>query len=1088
MNRTVLWCTLLFVGLMVAVPAIQLAVEPKPAEAVTRYFTLGIDLQGGTSLVYEVGSGRDLKDIIRILKDRVDPTGTKNYRISPRVGGKRIEVVMAGVDPEEVRAVKRLISRNGVLAFRILADPKDVGNYEELARRRLDGVEATDKKYEWIPLKYNSTSTWYQAARFLGYPTDKRSRKALVSREEAMKKFANGGVIYVIHPVGAAIRLGAKTLVVSDRQDEPETAAEKPAPDQEQQEQAAQDQPQTDPAADSAAGPEGLGAGVADIEVLVLRDTPPVGGDDFSRTGKDMRNASPIISFTMKNTARPRLAALTRKNVKKRMAIVLDGKVTSAPTIKSELRGGGIIEGYDSPKERDEVLSVLQSGTLDVPLTLLSERTLGPELGKDNIARGLRASLYSLSVVLVFMAAYYLAAGLVADIAVLLNLLIVILIMHGMQGVWTLPGIAGLILTVGMSVDANVLIFERIREELSRGSSVRLAIRNGYSRALPAIFDGNLTTFLTGVILVWFGNPEVKGFAIVLCIGLATSMFTALLVTRAVFELLQGAGLLGKMRMAPRLVKAGNINFTRIAKVAFVVSIILVVASVVGSIKVGQEKYGLGFRGGTALELKFSEQMGIEDVRRRVAELDTGTVITFTMAEATDLQELRDKITGLGPQYASAIVTEVKLSEKDNTERNFRVQVFNIDGARAVADISAALKLAGEPRSKKAADLGMGYAKAVVQPMRYVGEVKQDLRYSIQVMSDQDDIVKQTLRQEFKDVLEVSELQVKVDTRILTKERVLQMQNAPLAGAEASTSKLILSEYLKYVGALESTVELVGQGTTAQQIGKDIDHYLQQQEPDKVAFLREVRLAPDAEKRPGGYSKFIVYVYDVIRTTDQKQAEALKDSWQKTLRTAISKPPALVSTKIAQSIGAESKLQALYAAGVSLGVIILYIWFRFARVSYGFAAVCALVHDVAIVLGMVILFSWLGRDVPFIGEMKIDLPMIGAFLTLIGYSLNDTIVVFDRIRENRGKFGELSESVVNKSINQTLSRTILTSATTLAVVVILYFFAGEQSAVHGFAFVLSFGVIWGTYSSVVIASPLLLWLRRKSKTPGASLR
>jgi SecD/SecF fusion protein len=206
------------------------------------------------------------------------------------------------------------------------------------------------------------------------------------------------------------------------------------------------------------------------------------------------------------------------------------------------------------------------------------------------------------------------------------------------------------------------------------------------------------------------------------------------------------------------------------------------------------------------------------------------------------------------------------------------------------------------------------------------------------------------------------------------------------------------------------------------------------------------------------------------------------------IRNGIAKSPPLVSTKFVKSIGTEAKTLAIYSAGVALAVIILYIWFRYARISYGLAAVMALVHDVVIVMGAVVIFSWFGRDIPFIGEMKIDLPMIGAFLTLIGYSLNDTIVVFDRIRENRGKFGELSEKVIDMSINQTMTRTILTSFTTFIVVFILYWFAGVQSAVHGFAFVLMFGVVCGTYSSIVIASPLLLLLRKRgaSSAPAAT--
>ncbi|MBN2584153.1 MAG: protein translocase subunit SecD [Planctomycetes bacterium] len=1085
MNRTAFWFTILFVAIIVALPAIDLVRQDDTLKAAKQYFRLGIDLQGGTSLVYEVGGssgGEKMDEIIRVLRDRVDPTGTKNYAINKRVGSNRIEVVMAGVDPEEVQTVKRLLGRNGRLTFRLLADPEDVPNFEELAQRRAQGVRERLDKYEWVPLKYNSKLNWDKAALFLNL-TD-RFGQPIVTRDEAMAMHvtpkydasvpggAKGVAIFVIHPTGGGGEMDIRTTVIGD---EAEQGKEPSAPQDE------------GTATDTAKGGQGA-AELADIEVLIRRDTPLVEGEDFSRTQKDDRDGRPIVYFQMKPSARANLRGLTGPNQGKRMAIVLDGKVTSAPTIKAELDSGGIIEGYDSPEERDEVLTVLQSGTLNVDLRLLSERQIGPELGEDNINRGLNASLLALVAVVVFMAIYYLGAGLVADIAVILNLIIIVVIMYAMKGVWTLPGIAGLILTVGMSVDANVLIFERIREELERGSSIRLAVRNGYSRALPAIFDGNLTTFLTGIILAWVGSPEVKGFAIVLCIGLATSMFTALWVTRAVFDLLLGAGLLRKMRMMPRLVKAGQIRFTKIARPAFAVSVILVLAGIAGSVYVGESKYAMEFRGGTSVELNFSEAVEIETVRQRVAGLDSGTVAILRLKDAVDLESVREQVVGLSPEYADAIV--IALADEDNevTGHRYRIQVFSNDAAKVAADLKKAFSTSGEPDARPATSLSMGYSSAVVQPIKYKDDEFADRRYAIRVLSSDDEVVKETLRQRFKEALaKTSQLQVKVDAKVLNKDMVLEMQNRGLPADEASAGKLILNEYLKYVGAIQATIDLVGEESRVQEIAKRVDEYLKNQEPDKASVPREILPYPGAVKGPKGYAKFLVYIYDQrLGTTDQAVVERMREAWQLALRNGIAKAPALISTKIDQSIGNESKIQAIIAAGLSLGVIILYIWFRFARVSYGLAAVLALVHDVSIVLGMVILFSWFGRNIPFIGEMKIDLPMIGAFLTLIGYSLNDTIVVFDRIRENRGKFGELSETVIDNSINQTMTRTILTSFTTFIVVFILYMLAGEQSAVHGFAFVLLFGVAWGTYSSIVIASPLLLWLRKRKATVSVS--
>jgi len=1068
MNRTVFWFTILFVALIVGLPAIDLARQDEPLKAAKEYFRLGIDLQGGTNLVYEVAGESDqehMDEIIKVLKERVDPTGTKNYSITSRIGSGRIEVSMAGSDSEEVQTVKRLLARNGRLAFRLLADPEDVPNFEELAQRRLEGVREPLARFEWVPLKYNSKTDWQHVAAFLGLGN--------LSRDEAAKLHvspfyrpgvagaAKGMAIFVIHQTGGAGKSETTTTVVADQPDDSSEPTAEPA--------TAQDA--TSPV------PERL---LSDVEVLVRRDTPVVEGEDFARTMKDTQDGRPIVHFVMKPGARNNLRGLTGPNIGKRMAIVLDGKVTSAPFIRAELDAGGIIEGYDSTQERDEVLTVLQSGSLDVDLRLLSERQVGPELGQDNINRGLTASWIALLAVIAVMLIFYFFAGLVADIAVVLNLVIIVVIMYTMKGVWTLPGIAGLILTVGMSVDANVLVFERIREELERGSGIRLAIRNGYSRALPAIFDGNLTTFLTGVILAFVGSPEVKGFAIVLCIGLVTSMFTALLVTRVIFDVLLEAGLLRTLRMMPRLVKAGQVRFTRLARPCMVVSVILVITGIAVSIYVGEDKYAMEFRGGTAVELNFSEAVQIDAVRNRVAGLDSGLVATLSLKEAMDVPAVREKLASLSPEYADALVIGLPDPEGVLTGHGYRIQVFSADKTKVAADLAKAFATDRPIDVVPAANLAMGYGSAVVQPIIYRDDEFADRRYSIRVLSSDDEIVKETLRQRFRDVLaKTSELQVKVETRILDKDAVLQMQNRGLA-ASAPGSKLILNEYLKYVGSIQATIDLVGDERPVQDVAKRLDEYLRNQEPDKASVAREILPYPGLARGARGYSKFLIYVYDPrLGTTDQAVVERTRETWQTALRNGIAKAPALISTKVAKSIGDEAKQQAFYATVASLAVIILYIWFRFARISYGLAAVLALVHDVAIVLGMVVVFSWFGRNVPLIGEMKIDLPMIGAFLTLIGYSLNDTIVIFDRIRENRGKFGELSESVIDTSINQTLTRTIMTSFTTFIVVLILYLFGGVQSAVHGFAFVLMFGVIWGTYSSIVIASPLLLVLRKR---------
>jgi preprotein translocase subunit SecD len=221
------------------------------------------------------------------------------------------------------------------------------------------------------------------------------------------------------------------------------------------------------------------------------------------------------------------------------MAIVLDGKVQSAPSIRSRISGGaGIIEGPPfSYEEARDLAIVLRAGALPVPLTIIENRVVGPSLGRDSIDRGVKASLVGVIVVVAFILVYYRASGGIADFALLLNFVILLAVLSLLRATLTLPGIAGVALTLGMAVDANVLIFERIREELRVGRTVRAAIDAGYRRAFWTIFDSNITTLIAAVFLFQFGTGPVRGFAVTLTLGILISMFTAIVVTRVVFDL-----------------------------------------------------------------------------------------------------------------------------------------------------------------------------------------------------------------------------------------------------------------------------------------------------------------------------------------------------------------------------------------------------------------------------------------------------------------------------------------------------------------------------------------------------------------------
>ena len=245
----------------------------------------------------------------------------------------------------------------------------------------------------------------------------------------------------------------------------------------------------------------------------------------------------PVVAFKFKPEAATAFANLTGANVGKHMAIVLDDVVYSAPVIKSRISGGsGIIEGQFTADDARNLAIVLRAGALPAPVNLIEERTVGPSLGEDSIRAGITASLIGLALVVLFMTVYYRLSGLMACGALALNLLFLLAFMAYFKATLTLPGIAGVILSLAMAVDANVLILERIREELRLAKPVRLAVDHGYDRAFSAIFDGNFTTVLSAVFLFQFGTGPIKGFAVTLILGLCISMVTAIYVTRLVFE------------------------------------------------------------------------------------------------------------------------------------------------------------------------------------------------------------------------------------------------------------------------------------------------------------------------------------------------------------------------------------------------------------------------------------------------------------------------------------------------------------------------------------------------------------------------
>jgi SecD/SecF fusion protein len=531
------------------------------------------------------------------------------------------------------------------------------------------------------------------------------------------------------------------------------------------------------------------------------------------------------------------------------LAIVLDGALYSAPRILGPIPGGrGQITGNFDVKEAFTLANVLEN-PLEAPVKVVDERSVDPSLGKDSIRSGITAAIVGTAAVAAFMAVYYLLAGVVANIALILNIVILLGVMCSIGTTLTLPGIAGVVLTAGMAVDANVLIFERIREELAKGKSLKGALAAGYSRAFGTIFDSHVTTLISSIILIFMGTGPIKGFGVALTIGVAASLFTALVVTRLIFDFLLTKNIVKSLPMM-HVIRATKLDFMKLAKPAFALSWLIIIIGLAYGIGVrGHKMMGVDFAGGDKLIMTFSQKIEQGQIRAAL---------------------MRNGINDATPQYQKDIST-----------------------------------------GKESLQITSGY---------------QTGEKAVQI-----------LKKEFP---------------------------------QANFVKLGLDN-------------------------------------------------------------------------------------------------------VGPTIGKEIQKTAIVASLLSLFGILVYVAFRY-EFSFAVGAVVAVVHDVLMTIGC---YCLSGREM--------NATFVAAVLTIIGFSINDTIVIFDRIREDlklgvRGSFKEL----INQALNQTLSRTIITSGTVFIATISLFIFGG--GAINDFAFTFLVGIITGTYSSIYIASALVLWWHRGERPRAAA--
>jgi SecD/SecF fusion protein len=482
-----------------------------PNARLSRYFrneTAGITRRSDNSEVAQYL--RDEADAavtrgIEIIRDRVDRYGVTEPSIQ-RQGTRRIVVELPGIDdPERIRGLLKGTAR---LEFRLMADPADL-------------VRSLQRVIEYHEAAVDSTIDSLAVAE----ADSSFDINQLLDQGEGA---SGNSLLDIFQPVGQGVEFGRVT--------ERDTAAvnvlfSNPV---------VQNMLPVGVELMYTSGPMGATAeGLEVYAMLGVRSDIELTGDVITdaRVDFDQFTNQPEVTMVMNSEGARTWARLTGANVGRQVAIVMDKVVYSFPVVEGRIAGGrSNISGLDSREEASDIVTVLKSGALPAPVEIEAERTVGPSLGHASINAGLNSIIWGLSLVAIFMILYYRGSGIVADLALILNLLFIFGILAAFKATLTLPGIAGIVLTIGMAVDANVLIFERVREEAGTGKSLKAAIDGGYGKALSAIFDANITTFFMGVILYSFGVGPIQGFAVTLMAGILSSMFTAIVFTRVIID------------------------------------------------------------------------------------------------------------------------------------------------------------------------------------------------------------------------------------------------------------------------------------------------------------------------------------------------------------------------------------------------------------------------------------------------------------------------------------------------------------------------------------------------------------------------
>ncbi len=1011
-----------------------------------------VQSDGGTVLLYRADPRQqrdlDMTKLIGAVQRRINPGGVKELTIR-QYGAEQIEVIVPEVEEREVDTIKRKISTSGLLNFRIVANPTD-------DRELIKAARATPGRDVYI-----------------------------------------GGRL-----AGRWVKAGADVV-----QTLPETVATyRKAPD-------------------------------GTVEILARIDPFNVDGRYLTRAGQgtDDRGAR-AVNFSFDSVGAEKFRQLTSRNLpdeatrmERHLGIILDNQMLSAPSIITTISGQGQITGRDFTEDYVSVLvGILNAGSLPASLRPepISQQRISAQLGDDTIRSGANAMIISTAAILLFMLVYYRFAGMVADMAVTLNVILTVALMILVKAAFTLPGLAGLVLTVGMAVDANVLIYERIREESERGASLRMAIRNGFSRATGTILDSNITTLITAIVLYVIGTDQIKGFAVTLILGLLVSMFTAIYVSRVIFDIAERQRWITKLTMM-KIVGHTHFDFIRYCVPALCVSGIIIAAGLAAMFARGKELLDIDFTGGSSVQVAFAEgkAQNIADVRRAVAELpdvavssvgdrglefkiDTSdkeiahvqgvlketfgdSLKTYNMSygELSKI-EPQDAATTPGATTPGATAPEAKSTEPaapasdatpDSAEPTEKPAETPPSETPAPSEIPAAEPADATPSETPAETPPPSEqsSRGLQSPFRLASYLQEP--ESAEKAPEQAASAEPPAAEPPAATAETPAADAKATEAPASEAPAAEAPAAETPSAEESAA--VASQ--EPINEAPADASMAG-GTRAEltfpeAIAHDPLAELVQQQLDALKFTQATFRLVNPEYQSGSDARFGKWTLET--TLGAEQARQLLDGIQARL---AGTPVFPSSSEIGGKVAGDTQMMAMYAMLASMVMIVLYVWIRFQNLYFGLAAVVALVHDVVIAVAALAFSAYLSPYVEalLVDPFKISLPVVAALLTIVGFSINDTIVIFDRIREVRGKSPRLSADVINVSINQTLSRTLITSGTVFIACMILYFVGGP--GIHAFAFTMVVGVIAGTYSTVYIAAPLLLWLQPNIDKPPSS--